>query len=117
MPSCGSCPAGPAALAQITEAKKICACCPVQTACLVSAMTTGQQYGIWGGLTEDERRRLRRRESREARRRLMYRCVPDSVLLPFYGRREVHSADANLARASSRAACSSAGVSPPSVRP
>ena len=36
---------------------------------------------------------------------------------PFYGRRKVHSADVNLARASSRAACSSASVSPPSVRP
>lgn len=47
-------------LAQITEAKKICARCPVRTACLVFAMTTGQAYGIWGGLTEDERRRIRR---------------------------------------------------------
>ncbi|HET9973420.1 MAG TPA: WhiB family transcriptional regulator [Streptosporangiaceae bacterium] len=51
--------AGPA-LAQIAEAKKICARCPVSWECLVFAMTTGQHYGIWGGLTEDERRRLRR---------------------------------------------------------
>lgn len=51
--------AGPA-LAQIAEAKKICARCLVRTACLASAITTGQEYGIWGGLTEDERRRLRR---------------------------------------------------------
>jgi WhiB family redox-sensing transcriptional regulator len=51
--------AGPA-LAQIAEAKKICARCPVLRACLVPAMATGQEYGIWGGLTEDERRRLRR---------------------------------------------------------
>ena len=50
---------GPA-LAQIAEARKICARCPVLRACLASAMATGQEYGIWGGLTEDERRRLRR---------------------------------------------------------
>lgn len=51
--------AGPA-LTQIAEAKKICARCPVLRACLVFAMATGQEYGIWGGLTEDERRQLRR---------------------------------------------------------
>jgi WhiB family redox-sensing transcriptional regulator len=52
---------GPAALAQSTEAKKICARCPVRRACLVFAMATGQEYGIWGGLTESERSQLRRR--------------------------------------------------------
>lgn len=55
--------AGPA-LAQIAEAKKICARCLVSRACLAFAMTTGQQYGIWGGLTEDERRQLRPPSSR-----------------------------------------------------
>ncbi|MGH3149154.1 MAG: WhiB family transcriptional regulator [Streptosporangiaceae bacterium] len=53
--------AGPATLAQITEAKTICARCPARRACLVFALATGQEYGIWGGLAEDERRRLRRR--------------------------------------------------------
>ena len=53
--------AGSAALAQIAEAKKICARCPVRRACLVFAMATRQEYGIWGGLTEDERSQLRRR--------------------------------------------------------
>lgn len=52
-------PVGPAARAQIAEAKKICARCPVRRACLVFALATGQGHGIWGGLTEDERRRLR----------------------------------------------------------
>ena len=51
--------AGPA-LAQIAEAKKTCRCA-VRGACLVFAMATGQEHRIWGGLTEDERRRLRRR--------------------------------------------------------
>jgi WhiB family redox-sensing transcriptional regulator len=50
------------ALAQITEAKKLCVRCPVRKACLGFALTTRQDYGIWGGLTEDERRILRRRQ-------------------------------------------------------
>lgn len=54
--------AGRAALAQIAEAKEICARCAVRRACLAFAMATGQAYGIWGGLTEDERSQLRRRD-------------------------------------------------------
>ena len=38
------------------EAKAICARCPAREACLAYALDTGQAYGIWGGLTEDERR-------------------------------------------------------------
>ena len=53
--------AGPA-LAQIVAAKAICARCPVRKACLRFALGTGQDYGIWGGLTENERRSLRRNE-------------------------------------------------------
>ena len=60
---------GPAALAQIVAAEAICARCPVREACLRFALDTGQDYGIWGGLAEDERRRLRRRERRAALRR------------------------------------------------
>ena len=41
-------------------AKAICAGCPVRDACLAYALDTGQEYGIWGGLTEDERRALLR---------------------------------------------------------
>jgi WhiB family transcriptional regulator, redox-sensing transcriptional regulator len=56
-------------LAQIAEAKEVCARCPVREACLDFALSTGQAYGIWGGLTEDERRSLRRRLQRAAARR------------------------------------------------
>jgi len=59
---------GPA-LDQIAEAKEVCGRCPVQEACLDFALNTGQAYGIWGGLTEDERRSLRRRRQRAAARR------------------------------------------------
>ena len=39
----------------------ICATCPVREACLDFALATNQADGIWGGATEAERRRLRRR--------------------------------------------------------
>ena len=45
---------GPA-LAQIEEAKKICARCPVKEPCLAWALESGQDAGVWGGLSEDER--------------------------------------------------------------
>jgi WhiB family transcriptional regulator, redox-sensing transcriptional regulator len=38
----------------------------VREACLRFALGTGQQYGIWGGQTEDERRKLRRRQQQRA---------------------------------------------------
>ena len=42
-------------LAQIAEAKAICAGCPVGRECLAFALRTRQAYGIWGGVTEQER--------------------------------------------------------------
>jgi WhiB family redox-sensing transcriptional regulator len=42
-------------------AKRICRTCPVQKECLVFAMDTPMDHGIWGGLTERERRSYRRR--------------------------------------------------------
>lgn len=51
---------GPAAQAQIVEAKAVCARCPVVRECLAWALETGQDAGVWGGLTEEERRQLRR---------------------------------------------------------
>lgn len=50
---------GPA-LAQVTRAKRLCLACPVRRPCLDWALRNGIQFGIWGGLTEDERRVLRR---------------------------------------------------------
>lgn len=58
---------GPA-LMQAEEAKRICARCPVREQCLRWALDTGQDFGVWGGAGEDERRSLRRREARAARR-------------------------------------------------
>ena len=49
------------ARAQVKTAKLICRGCPVSAPCLSLALASGQEAGIWGGLTEDERRRLRHR--------------------------------------------------------
>lgn len=54
---------GPALL-QIAEAKAVCARCPVREQCLEWALATGQDAGVWGGLSEDERRSLKRRRAR-----------------------------------------------------
>jgi WhiB family redox-sensing transcriptional regulator len=41
------------------EAKKVCARCPVTAECLDWAVSTKERYGVWGGLSERERRRLK----------------------------------------------------------
>jgi WhiB family redox-sensing transcriptional regulator len=41
-------------------AKLICGWCPVRSECLAWAMDANEPYGIYGGLTPDERRRARR---------------------------------------------------------
>ena len=43
------------------EAKKICTGCEVRAECLEYALANDERFGIWGGLSERERRRLRRR--------------------------------------------------------
>lgn len=48
-----------AALGQIHEAQAICARCPVAADCLNWALRIGQDYGVWGGTTPEERRALR----------------------------------------------------------
>lgn len=56
------------ALEQVDAAKAVCARCAVTDDCLEWALETNQDAGVWGGLSEDERRSLRR--SRQRRRRL-----------------------------------------------
>jgi len=54
---------GPA-LAQVEVAKRICMRCDVREQCLAWALENGQDHGVWGGLSEDERRALKRRQAR-----------------------------------------------------
>jgi WhiB family redox-sensing transcriptional regulator len=46
-------------LEQADEAKAVCARCLVRRQCLSFALQTRQAYGIWGGLTEEERHEMR----------------------------------------------------------
>ncbi|WP_411106567.1 WhiB family transcriptional regulator [Streptomyces sp. cmx-4-9] len=39
-------------------AKRVCAGCPVRRECLEHALRTQESFGVWGGLTEEERRSL-----------------------------------------------------------
>jgi WhiB family redox-sensing transcriptional regulator len=47
---------------RVQEAKQICDRCPIRSDCLDVALRTPGSSGIWGGLTEAERRALRQRE-------------------------------------------------------
>ena len=54
--------------ASTREAKEVCRGCVVRLDCLEYALVNGEKFGIWGGLSERERRRLRRqRPARKAR--------------------------------------------------
>ena len=54
---------GPALL-QIEDAKAVCRRCDVIDQCLQWALESGQDAGVWGGMSEDERRALKRRAAR-----------------------------------------------------
>ncbi len=43
------------------RAKRVCASCPVRMECLTEALDNRMEFGIWGGMTERERRSLLRR--------------------------------------------------------
>lgn len=44
------------------KAKAICAACPVMQQCREHALKVREPYGVWGGLTEDERESILRRQ-------------------------------------------------------
>jgi WhiB family redox-sensing transcriptional regulator len=45
----------------VAYAKRICRRCPVRAECLAWALTHDERHGIWGGLSEAERRKLKQR--------------------------------------------------------
>ena len=47
-------------VAREQRAKAVCATCPVARHCLEQAVAAGERYGVWGGLTFDERVTFRR---------------------------------------------------------
>lgn len=65
---------GAARSARENSAKEVCMRCPVRAECAAHALAVREPYGVWGGLTEDEREELMGR----ARHRL----VPSSASPP-----------------------------------
>lgn len=54
--------------AHIARAKAMCARCPIRQRCLDYSIDSHQAYGVWGGTSEDERRRIVTRRRRELER-------------------------------------------------
>ena len=54
------------ALAQTERAKRICGRCPVVLECREWSLATAQDAGVWGGLSEEERRDIRRERRRRS---------------------------------------------------
>tara|TARA_B100000686_G_scaffold274393_1_gene292431 strand:- start:394 stop:714 length:321 start_codon:yes stop_codon:yes gene_type:complete len=51
--------------ASTREAKEVCRGCEVRESCLEYALQNGEKFGIWGGMSERERRRIRRQRALE----------------------------------------------------
>ena len=49
--------------ASTREAKEVCRGCVVREDCLEFALQNGEKFGIWGGMSERERRRIRRQRA------------------------------------------------------
>jgi WhiB family transcriptional regulator, redox-sensing transcriptional regulator len=69
--------AGPA-LGQVARAKAVCTACAVRGECLRYALASGPLQGVWGGLTEEERRLLRQREAKARSRASQRPTSPSS---------------------------------------
>lgn len=52
--------------AEQNRAKLMCGSCPVRTECLAEALDNQIEWGVWGGMTERERRALLRRQDKVA---------------------------------------------------
>lgn len=55
---------GPARAAREAAAKAVCGGCPVKTQCAEHALRVREPYGVWGGLSEDDREAIYRRGRR-----------------------------------------------------
>ena len=51
----------------VARAKTVCRECPVRAECLEYALTAGEHYGVWGGKSEAQRKRLRSERVRARR--------------------------------------------------
>jgi WhiB family redox-sensing transcriptional regulator len=51
---------------RVNEVKALCDQCPIEAECLQYALDTEQAFGVWGGLSATERKRLRSKKRRAA---------------------------------------------------
>jgi WhiB family redox-sensing transcriptional regulator len=73
--------------AEQRKAKLVCLGCPVRMECLAEALDNKIEFGVWGGMTERERRALLRRHPHVASWRKMFEAAlkekgADKVLVP-----------------------------------
>ncbi len=62
------------------RAKAVCQACPVRTECLADALDSRVEFGVWGGMTERERRALLRRRPEVASWKALFSQARASVL-------------------------------------
>jgi WhiB family transcriptional regulator, redox-sensing transcriptional regulator len=55
-----------ASLPLIAGAKQVCAGCEVRLACATYALDEDIEFGVWGGLSQEERRKIRAKRNRQA---------------------------------------------------
>jgi WhiB family redox-sensing transcriptional regulator len=63
-------------------AKVVCRACPVRMECLADALDNRVEYGVWGGMTERERRALLRRRPDVSSWRRLFEQARDGIVRP-----------------------------------
>ena len=89
--------------AEQNVAKRICRSCPVRYECLADALDNRIEFGVWGGMTERERRALLRRHPQVASWRKMFEAAME--------RKDDEGQDPVTADAGPR--CAARSLSPP----
>jgi len=64
------------------DAKTVCEGCPVRAECLELALVKREQFGVWGGLSEKDRRLIRGQRARQARTVRCQGCRLPMVVVP-----------------------------------
>ncbi len=68
--------------AEQNKAKQLCSACPVRTECLAEALDNQIEWGVWGGMTERERRALLRRRPNASWRTVLETAREQSATSP-----------------------------------
>jgi WhiB family redox-sensing transcriptional regulator len=81
------------------QAKAVCFRCPVRAECLAHALDTRTQFGVWGGMTERERRQLLRHHSSvESWRSLFQAAMAQQEAVPHPARHDAGALQDGLGR-------------------